>query len=270
MKKLGKLKTEMNFKTLKILFLFFTFFVSVHPVFSQTNGFINLVSESGSNKFSSGDFLSFSLKLVNFGSISRQDVTITYQITDSQNNEVYVSSETVAVDTTASFVKRIPLPDSLKSGLYTLSANLIYPGQQQVATSKFTFSIESKIGGFFISDLIIYGLSSITIIIFIIIIVYFFTRKLNKNRVFFFNYSDKPKNEIVYYEILSDMINQMRFRIGNDAIELAQEIPNLQIDSRSGKVINIAKEPAKIIALLIHRFEEFSGHKMSFGLRPKK
>ena len=54
-----------------------------------------------------GEFLPFSVKLLNFGGKRRVDVTITYQIIDSEGTEVFTESETIAVETTASFVKGI-------------------------------------------------------------------------------------------------------------------------------------------------------------------
>ena len=61
----------------------------------------------------------------------------------------------------------------------------------------------------------------------------------------------------------------MRLRIGNNALEIASNIPDLEIDDRNGLVVDIKKDPAKIIALLIFRYEKLFGRKISFGLRQK-
>jgi len=230
---------------------------------------ISLTSEGNSSTYAPGEFLSFSIKLVNFGSLKRGDVGVTYQIIDKDVHEVYASSETVAVDTTASFVKRLPLPTTIKAGSYYLVTNLTYPGQDQPAVSKFSFKIENKIGNIFTSQLIIWSLMVGLIIFVIIVIAYILIRRSRSAHSPVFDYTDKPMGEMVYYEILSDMISQMRKRVGNDALAIAEDIPDLEINPKNGKIINIKKEPAKIIALLVFRFEKLTGQKLSFGLRQK-
>lgn len=252
-----------NFYIIFVLFLF-TF---THLALAQQVGTVNLTSESANNKFAPGEFISFSIKLTNFGSLKRGDVTLNYQIQDSKNTQIVSSSETVAVETSASFVKRIPLPSTLKPGNYTLTTNLIYSGQQDPAVSKFNFVVESKIAGLFQSDLIILFIISTLIISILLFIFYLFNKRNRVNKIASYDYSDRPKSQMIYYEILGNVINQMRLRIGDSALEIAQGIPDLEINKKTGKIVDIKKEPAKIIALLIYRFEKFSGQKISFGLQ---
>ncbi len=54
-----------------------------------------------------GEFLPISMKLLNFGSAQKVDVTVSYQIIGPQQQEIYGAEETVAVETTAGFVKTI-------------------------------------------------------------------------------------------------------------------------------------------------------------------
>lgn len=258
----------MNFKIIKSFFLLLLFvFISTSFSYAQQPGTINLSSESAINKFAPGEFISFSIKLTNFGSLKRGDVTLNYQIQDSKNTQIVSSSETVAVETSASFVKRIPLPSTLKPGNYTLTTNLVYPGQQDPAISKLNFVVENKIVGLFQSDLIILFIISTLIISILLFIFYLFDKRNRVNKIASYDYSDRPKSQMIYYEILGNVINQMRLRIGDSALEIAQGIPDLEINKKTGKIINIKNEPAKIIALLIYRFEKFSGQKISFGLQ---
>ena len=262
----------MDLKFIKLLVLFFFFysflFISSYSLFAQSSGSINLSSESSNSKFAPGEFIPFSIKLLNFGSLQRGDVTLEYHIINSNKVDVSSSNETVAVDTTASFVKRIPLPLSLKPGNYTLTTSLTYPGQKQPAVSQFNFVVENKIAGLFQSDLIILFIIIVIIISVLLFILYLFIKRNRSRAQVSFDYSDVPKNQIIYYEILSNIINQMRLRIGDSAFEITEGIPDLEVNSKNGKIINIKKEPAKIIALLIFRFEKFSGQKISFGLQP--
>src|SRR6185369_11340145 len=54
-----------------------------------------------------GEFLPISVRLTNFGSKQRADVTISYRILDNTGTSLITNTETVAVQTTASFIKTI-------------------------------------------------------------------------------------------------------------------------------------------------------------------
>ncbi len=269
----------MDFKKVKFLFfysaLFFSLACGVSAMAQETAsdasgiGTIKSASESAESRIAPGEFLPISVKLVNFGSIKRIDVVVDYKILDNGDKEVYSENETVAVETTASFVKRVQLPYTIKPGTYTFVTILKYPYQEAPAVSEFSFVVETKIAGFFQSDLILFSIIIIVVISAVFTLAYFFSRRNQKINIALHDYSSKPKDQIIYYEILSDVISQMRLRIGDDALEIAKDIPDLDINDKNGLVINIKKEPAKIVALLISRYEKISGHKISFGLRHK-
>lgn len=216
-----------------------------------------------------GDFLTVSVKLVNFGSQNRVDVVSSYKIFDNLDKEVYSESETVAVDTTASFIKRIHLPQDILPGFYTAKVILQYPYQVDPAESEFQFEVEEEILGVFKSHLILYFIILFIFVVCIIFVTYLFVGRKKSTAIIFHDYSNKPKTEIIYYEILSDIISQMRLRAGDDALEIAKNIPDLEINEKNGNIINIKNNPAKIIALLISRYEELLGQRVSFGLRQK-
>lgn len=233
---------------------------------ADTVGTVDSSTEASNSKIAPGEFLPISIKLVNFGSEKRIDVVVNYQILDSSGNEVYAESETVAVETTASFVKRIQLPYTLKGGTYIAVVALNYPGQESPAVSRFNFLVEEKIAGFFRNDLFLYAVFIIVIILVVVFITYFFAAARSHRRFKLYDYSNKPKNQIIYYEILSDIISQMRLRIGDDAIKIAEDIPNFKIDKKTGYIVDIGDNPAKITALLIVRYEKLLGHPLSFGV----
>jgi hypothetical protein len=270
----------MRSKITKFLFFscaFFLLLVPNNPAKAQENavnssGSVGIISapEASDNRIAPGEFLPISVKLVNFGSVGRIDVTVDYEIFDGSNKDIYSESETVAVDTTASFVKRIQIPYGIKSGMYNIVATLEYPYQQQPAISKFPFEVENKIGGVFESDLILYCAMIILVVLVISGLFSFFLGWNQRHRFAGHDYSDKPRNQIIYYEILNDIISQMRFRIGDDALEIAKSIPDLEINGQNGLIINIKKDPAKIIASLVSKYEKISGHKISFGIKHKQ
>jgi len=272
----------MKFKIIKNLFfyqLIFFLLLCGAPTNAQQKslfasvinvGVSNTEHKNTTNKIAPGEILPVSIELSNFGSDKRVDVIIIYKILDRNNNEVYSQSETVAVETTASFIKRIQLPNTIKPGQYTVVSSLNYPHQESPAVSSFQILVEEKIGGFFKNDLIIYSTLACAMVLIVIILFFVFARRSLKNYPHLHDYSDKPKDQMIYYEILIDIISQMRLRIGNDALEIAKDIPELEINEKNGLVINIGSEPAKIIALLISRYEKTSGKRVSFGLRPEK
>lgn len=60
---------------------------------------------------------------------------------------------------------------------------------------------------------------------------------------------------------------QMRYRAGDKAIDITKDIDDLVVDEASGRVLAIKKSPAKIIALLILKYEKLLGQRVSFMLR---
>ena len=213
------------------------------------------------SRIAPGEFLPISVKLINFGEGRRVDVTINYQIICSDNVVVLTESETVAVETTASFVKNIQIPNNFTPGKYIASSSIIYGGQEVPASSSFEFTVERKIAGIFVSQLIIYGI--VTVLVGVIFAV--LSRLIIKRRVSRFTpyeYSEVPKEERIFYEIVSDIIMQMRYRVGDQAIEIARNIEGLIIDKENGKVLEINKDPAEIVALLILKYQKEMGKKM--------
>jgi hypothetical protein len=230
-------------------------------------GVVNSANEGTDNRIAPGEFLPVSIKLVNFGSLKRVDVTVTYSIFNSNSKEIYSENETVAVETTASFVKRIQLPYTIEPGMYTLRSSLQYPYQEAPAVSSFLFKVEKKIGSFFVSDVILYGLILVLLLFVGFGVMYVTISAGKKSRVRLHDYSDKPKDQIIYYEMLSDTIMQMRLRVGDAAVDIATHIDGLIIDPKTGKILKITGEPSKIMALLVSGYDKIFGKKVSFSLR---
>jgi len=214
-----------------------------------------------------GEFLPFSVKLRNFGGGRRVDVVIDYKMLDSEGNEVLSERETVAVETTASFVKNIQVPYNVSPGRYTVSGEIVYKGQKVPAVAQFEFTVERKIAGIFISQFFLYGSITFLIGIAFAIVSRLVIKKRRINRLAAHEYSNVPKKERIYYELVSDTIMQMRYRVGDKALEIAQNINDLEIDGETGRVLAIKKSPAKIIALLVLEYEKHLGEKISFAFR---
>lgn len=218
------------------------------------------------SKVAPGEFLPISVRLVNFGGGRRVDVTINYQILDSNDVVVLTETETVAVETTASFVKIIQIPNDLPPGKYTASSDITYETQEVPATSKFQFTVERKIAGIFVSQLILYGIITGLIGIAFAVISRLIIKR-RASRLTPHEYSDMPKQERLFYEIISDIITQMRYHLGDQAIEIARDIDGLVINKENGRILELNKDPAEIVALLVLRYQKQTSQKTKVSPR---
>lgn len=92
--------------------------------------------------YSPGDDLGFDLEITNMGSAERFDVTLIYRVLDANDNTVISKEETIAISTTASHHRALPLLANLNPGSYTLKVFANYAGK--VATTSFSFDVTEK------------------------------------------------------------------------------------------------------------------------------
>lgn len=228
---------------------------------------IKTSGEAKALRVAPGELLPISVKLLNFGGGTKVDVTINYQILDEDGDQVEVNeTETVAVQTTASFIKNIQIPNDLPPGRYIATSNIVYAGQEVPATSKFEFTVENKIAGIFVSQLMLYG--CLTLFIgFIFAIISRLIIKGRTSRLAVHEYSQVSKPGRIYYEMVSDMIMQMHNSVGDKAYEMADTIDGLSVDKNTGKVLNINKDPSEIVSLLLVRYQNLFGKKLKISPR---
>ena len=243
----------------------------------ETNLFdINLIPQvetSGAglvSKVAPGEFLPLAVKLANFGNRNKVDVIVSYVIIDLSGNVIYSAEETVAVETTASFVKTIQIPFETASGRYIAKSSISYQGQVTPATTEFPFTVERKFLGLFKSDFLRYGGITVLISILMVLLGHALIKHRRKGRFTPFDYSDKPKEERIYYEILSDTIGQMRQRAGDRALDVATHTEGLVVDEKTGRVLKLTDSPAKVVAGLVSGYEHALGKKVSFSFRAEK
>jgi hypothetical protein len=223
---------------------------------------IKTSGEAKALRVAPGELLPISVKLLNFGAGTKVDVTISYQILDADGGQVKVNeTETVAVQTTASFIKNIQIPNDLPPGRYIATSNIVYAGQEVPATSKFEFTVENKIAGIFVSQLMLYGGFTLFIGLIFAIISHLII-KGRISRLAIHEYSQVSKPSRIYYEMVSDMIMQMHNSVGDKAYEMADTIDGLSIDKDTGKVLNINKDPSEIVSLLLVRYQNLFGKKL--------
>ncbi len=114
---------------------------------------------------SPGDDVIGTINLYNLGETGRIDTAITYSIEDAQGNTIETEKETIAVETQASLLKTIKLPQDMKEGNYLLTITAEYNGKS--AQSFAWFEVKQKAST---SSLLIYILTLVIIFILMIIL----------------------------------------------------------------------------------------------------
>ncbi len=243
-------------------------------VFAQVNSTNNARVETSNAglevKVAPGESLPISVKLSNFGGGQRVDVLVRYGIFTSAGDEIYQSDETVAVETTASFVKTIQLPATTKPGTYVAKTSITYAGQLVPATTQFSFRVERKILGLWQSDFWLYGGGTLVVSMLMLALGHALIKRRRAMRFTPFDYSDVPHDQRTFYEILSDTIMEMRERVGDEALVIASNIGGLKVDKNNGRVLALTEHPSKIIATLVSEYEKLLGKKVSFSFRREK
>lgn len=241
------------------------FDVNLEPT-SVENAKLDTTGAGLTIKVAPGELLPILIKLTNFGGEQRVDVTLTYRIINQNGDVAVTSTETVAVETTASFTKIMQIPQDVKPGKYTAETSINYSGQNVPAVSSYQFTVERKIVGIFLTDLITHGIFTLFVGLLIAFISSLLIKKRKASRLTPYDYSKVPKDERIFYEIISDIIMQMRYRLGDKAVDIAKNINGLSVED-NGRVININKRSASIVALLIAKYENLLGQKVSFSFK---
>ncbi len=97
----------------------------------------------GYKKVLPGENILAEMRLFNLGGPEgRKDVLIEYMIRDYDNNTITIETESLAIQTQASFVKAIDIPEKTKTGNYVLYVRAIYNGY--VASSSDNFEVVSS------------------------------------------------------------------------------------------------------------------------------
>ena len=121
-----------------------------------------------------GDDLFFQVTLFNLGEVGKVDVLMEYEVKDFNGKVVASLTETVAVETQASFSKTIKLPYDIKTGDYVVLARAKYG--LTVATASDLFTIGKKEERFVQYTILI----GILIIILILILIVYELRKIRR------------------------------------------------------------------------------------------
>lgn len=133
--------------------------------------------------------------------------------------------------------------------------------------SRFTFNVVSPSSG--TNNSLLYAVG-IGLAILLLLGILYARRVSTRGRFVLHDYSDKPKEERIYYEIISDTIMQMRQRAGDRALEVATHTEGLAVEEKTGRVQKLTESPAKVLADLVSGYEKALGKKVSFSFRREK
>ncbi len=126
-------------------------------------------------KVNPGEELLLHLTLFNLGEVGRVDVFIDYFIKDVENNVYYSQGDTIAVETQASFVKTINLPEDMPEGYYVAAAQVRYGSSVGTSTGIFkVIGLQNFVLGY--KNYILLGV----LILAIILIIIWYVRHENK------------------------------------------------------------------------------------------
>src|SRR4051812_38232432 len=99
------------------------------PALASNDTRIDIKNIGNYARVAPGESLPISVKLSNFGSSNEVDITVNYGIFDTRGHQIYTTSETVAVQTTASYIKTLQIPLGTPAGNYIARTSITYQDQ---------------------------------------------------------------------------------------------------------------------------------------------
>ena len=155
----------------KILICFLAInLINISYVDSQANISLSVDISPKYSIVSAGDDVIMQINLMQSGGQSRKDVIVAVSLFDSSNQGILKSTETVALETRASLVSELSIPENTKSGIYNVKVEIFDVNEKDLfaKTSK-EITVKNKITAkdiYFVGSLLII----IAFIIFIIIL----------------------------------------------------------------------------------------------------
>jgi hypothetical protein len=92
-----------------------------------------------------GEEILSQIRLFNLGGDGRADVLIEYEIKDYEGNDIVSETESLAIETQSSFIKKIKVPENTKEGMYVFYVKASYNGKVASASDNFEVVSAKKI-----------------------------------------------------------------------------------------------------------------------------
>ena len=210
-------------------------------------------------KVSPGDQLPLQVQLINFGTPDeRVDVTLMYSVKNKRNIIVLDSSETVAVQTTSSFIKNVLIPQDFPTGTYSIDLLMSYQDQEFPAISQAKFKVSNKFFGFYSDD----WLLASPLILIPFLVMFFWMRRKRDLILLRPNYEHIEEEERAYYEIVHDVVVCLHKHVGDRKMkEIISHIEGLKLEKSNLYVEELSGSVEVIISKLIGEYEKVIGKK---------
>lgn len=254
-------------KTITILIYGLVGFISTANYVSA-QGLDALVSTSGQltvQTLAPGEELPLQVQLLNFGTPDeRVDVTLFYVVSDAEGGSIIQKTETVAVQTTASFIRNLQIPESVKSGVYYIDLTVQYKEQRFPAISRAQFNVKKSFLGFYVHD----WLPSLVFLLIPFILFFVFKKRTTVISVSR-DYSAVDISQRMYYEIIHDIIQSLHYHVGDREIsKIIKDIPGLVVNQDTSHIESLSGSIPVIIARLLEKYELTVGEKANIILEP--
>jgi len=126
------------------LFSFILFIPSIPAAAAQQASNMEIDIPPGYDKVTDDGNLLFSIRIFNLATKGRIDVTLETDVINGQGRVIITKSETVAVETQASFVRTLKIPPDMPAGTYKLQLRLIYADGTTAVSEKYFDVIPDK------------------------------------------------------------------------------------------------------------------------------
>jgi len=207
-----------------------------------------------------GEFLSIPMTLQVMTTMPISDAAMVYQI--RSNNRILIKE--IDDIKTLKAVKTIQIPNTVAPGIYEATATFLYEEKPVANMLNFHFTVENKIAGVFVSQLMYSGVMLFLFCMVVTIAIYLFSFRRKKASTDYSNISE-PDRE--YYEIISDMLTQMHDSIGDKAYKMVEGIAGLTVDKTNGRIVTISKDPSEVASVLYIKYQNVFKKKLKIATR---
>lgn len=108
-----------------LIFLFSVIILlSLSYITSQANVVLSIDIEPEYSIVSAGDPVIIQINLIQLGNQERKDVIVLLSLVNSEDKASLLSTETIALETRASLVSRLDIPEKATSGVYTVNVEV--------------------------------------------------------------------------------------------------------------------------------------------------
>ena len=245
-----------------VLIVFVSLMLTPLHLDAQTNGTVSSAISVGSHDILvPGESLPVNVQLLNFGTPNeRVDVSMLLRVIDKNGSVISEYSETVAVQTTASFVRYIQLPESINYGEYILKLHVSYKNQMFPAISEQRFKVERSFLGYGISKWV----PTLPFALIPFFLLFLFIKRRERVRLINRDYTHISEDQRTNYEIVHDIIDALHYHVGDKKIkEIASHVPGLEVDDSGSQIKSLTGPTEDIVSTLIHEYEEVMGKKVN-------